>query len=81
MMEIRQGRSFASPLVFHAGQLRPYQSQIYPMPPKMLDLGLDASQNAIDLLNRGREPDRHSVECLRAFLAVHQSPRGLGYTG
>ena len=66
-------RSFASPLCFHVGQLRSHQFQIYPMLPKMLDLCLDVCQNAINLLNRDREPDRPPVKCLLVFFTVHQA--------
>ena len=81
IMEIQWRRSFASPLCFHAGQLFPYQAQIRRLPSKMLDLGLDACQNAIDPLDRDREPDRLSGKCLPAFLTVHHAHRCLGKTG
>ena len=60
MMERQWRRSFASLLCLHAEQLFPHQSQIYPMPSKMLDLGLAACQNEIDPLDGDRELDRFS---------------------
>lgn len=80
IMEIQWRRSFASPLCFHAGQLHPHSSQTYPVSPKILNLCMDVCQNAIDLLNRDREPNRPPVKCLLDFLTVHQAHRCLGYT-
>ena len=80
MMKIRWRRSLASPLCFHTGQLHPHQSQIDPILPKMLELSLEVFQNAIDLLNRDREPDRPPVNGLSAFLTVAHAHRCLGQT-
>ena len=77
MMKIRRGRSSAYPLCFHAGQLPPHQSKACSFPPKKLDLRLDVCQNAIDLLNRDRKPNRPPVNCLPTFLTVHQTRRFL----
>ncbi|HSF67730.1 MAG TPA: hypothetical protein VLA67_09930 [Nitrospiraceae bacterium] len=68
-MEIRWRRSFASPRCFRGGQLTGHQPQTYRILPKSLDLYLDVCQNAVDLLNRDREPDRPPVNRLPAFLA------------
>lgn len=75
--QIRWRCSFTSPFCFHGGQLPSHQSKICSLTPKKLDLCLDVCQNAIDLFNRDREPDRSPMNCLSAFLAVHYAHRGL----
>lgn len=65
--------SFTSPFCSHGGQLPPRQSKLCLLTPDKLDLCLDVCQNAIDLLNRDREPDRFPMNWLSVFHALSSS--------